>query len=147
MLDGDIDPRWIESLNTVMDDNKILTLASNERIAVTPQMKLIFEISNLRTATPATVSRAGILYINPGDLGWNPYVTSWVETRENIKEKANLTLLFDRYIPTCIESIGKRFKKITPIPGIGHIQILCSLLEALITPQENYFNISMNTQI
>ena len=28
--------------------------------------------SNLRTATPATVSRAGILYINPQDLGWNP---------------------------------------------------------------------------
>ena len=48
---------WIESLNTVMDDNKILTLASNERIAVTPEMKLLFEISNLRTATPATVSR------------------------------------------------------------------------------------------
>jgi dynein heavy chain len=41
------------------------------------------QISNLRTATPATVSRAGILYINPGDLGWNPYVTSWIETREN----------------------------------------------------------------
>lgn len=48
--------RWIESLNTVMDDNKILTLASNERIALTPTMRLLFEISNLRTATPATVS-------------------------------------------------------------------------------------------
>lgn len=47
--------RWIESLNTVMDDNKILTLASNERIALTPTMRLLFEISNLRTATPATV--------------------------------------------------------------------------------------------
>ena len=135
VLDGDIDPMWIESLNTVMDDNKILTLASNERIAVTPEMKLIFEISNLRTATPATVSRAGILYINPGDLGWNPYVTSWVETRENTNEKANLTLLFDKYIPVCIDIIGKRFKKITPIPAICHIQILCSLLEALITPK------------
>lgn len=56
ILDGDIDPMWIESLNTVMDDNKILTLASNERIALTPSMRLIFEISNLRTATPATVN-------------------------------------------------------------------------------------------
>lgn len=51
---------------------QILTLASNERIALTPVMRLLFEISNLRTATPATVSRAGILYINPQDLGWNP---------------------------------------------------------------------------
>lgn len=102
ILDGDIDPMWIESLNTVMDDNKVgaitpqglspllvsggpapdiphneplpqvLTLASNERIPLTPTMRLIFEISHLRTDTPATVSRAGILYINPTDLGWNP---------------------------------------------------------------------------
>ena len=69
-LDGDIDPMWIESLNTVMDDNKVLTLASNERVPLNPTMRLLFEISHLRTATPATVSRAGILYINPQDLGW-----------------------------------------------------------------------------
>ena len=50
-------------------------------------MKLIFEISNLRTATPATVSRAGILYINPGDLGWNAFVTSWIERRDNTTVK------------------------------------------------------------
>ena len=48
IFDGDIDPMWIESLNTVMDDNKVLTLASNERIALTKQMRLLFEISNLR---------------------------------------------------------------------------------------------------
>lgn len=65
VLDGDIDPMWIESLNTVMDDNKVLTLSSNERIPLTPTMRLLFEISHLKTATPATVSRAGILYINP----------------------------------------------------------------------------------
>lgn len=72
VLDGDIDPMWIESLNTVMDDNKVLTLASNERIPLTDSMRLLFEISNLKSATPATVSRAGILYINPGDLGYIP---------------------------------------------------------------------------
>ena len=132
ILDGDIDPMWIESLNTVMDDNKILTLASNERIALTTDMRLLFEISNLRTATPATVSRAGILYINPGDLGWNPFVTSWIETRELQTEKNTLTVLFDKYIPFCSDMIDKKFKKITPISGINHIQVLCTLLDALL---------------
>ena len=66
---------WIESLNTVMDDNKVLTLASNERIPLNATMRLLFEISHLRTATPATVSRAGILYINPQDLGWGRFGT------------------------------------------------------------------------
>ena len=126
---------WIESLNTVMDDNKILTLASNERIPLLPEMKLLFEISNLRFATPATVSRAGILYINPGDLGWRLYVTSWVETRENSNEKALLTMLMDKYVQVLQDLMIKRFSvKITPISSISHTQLLCALLEALIIP-------------
>ncbi|XP_034940720.1 dynein beta chain, ciliary [Chelonus insularis] len=135
ILDGDIDPMWIESLNTVMDDNKILTLASNERIALTPAMRLLFEISNLRTATPATVSRAGILYINSQDLGWNPYVTSWIETRTIPAEKSNLVTLFDKYIPICLETLRTRFKKITPIADMAHVEMLCQLLNCLLKPE------------
>lgn len=134
VLDGDIDPMWIESLNTVMDDNKVLTLASNERIALSPMMRLLFEISNLRTATPATVSRAGILYINPQDLGWNPYVSSWIETRKIPAEKSNLVILFDKYIPSCLENMRTRFKKITPVVEMAHVQMLCHLLECLLIP-------------
>lgn len=87
-----------------MDDNKVLTLASNERIALTKEMRLLFEVGHLQSATPATVSRgnrqidtkfqfnssnfffffsnfcdtldcaAGILYVNDTVLGWYPYV-------------------------------------------------------------------------
>ncbi|XP_035168476.1 LOW QUALITY PROTEIN: dynein heavy chain 17, axonemal [Oxyura jamaicensis] len=135
ILDGDIDPMWIESLNTVMDDNKVLTLASNERIPLNPTMRLLFEISHLRTATPATVSRAGILYINPADLGWNPVVTSWIEKRTVQSEKANLMILFDKYLPVCLEKLKFGFKKITPIPEITVIQMILYLLECLLTPQ------------
>uniref|UniRef100_A0AAX7TU92 Dynein axonemal heavy chain 17 n=1 Tax=Astatotilapia calliptera TaxID=8154 RepID=A0AAX7TU92_ASTCA len=135
VVDGDIDPMWIESLNTVMDDNKVLTLASNERIPLNPTMRLVFEISHLRTATPATVSRAGILYINPADLGWNPPVSSWIDKRKVQSEKANLTILFDKYIPPCLEALRSRFKKIIPIPEQSLVQMLCYLLECLLTPE------------
>ncbi|XP_054249766.1 dynein axonemal heavy chain 17 [Indicator indicator] len=135
ILDGDIDPMWIESLNTVMDDNKVLTLASNERIPLNPTMRLLFEISHLRTATPATVSRAGILYINPADLGWNPIVTSWIETRTVQSERAHLTVLFDKYLPVCLEKLKFGFKKITPVPEVTVIQMVLYLLECLLTPQ------------
>lgn len=64
MLDGDLDANWIESMNSVMDDNRLLTLANNERIPLKAHMRLIFEIRDLRFASPATVSRAGILYIS-----------------------------------------------------------------------------------
>ncbi|KAJ8925640.1 hypothetical protein NQ315_009485 [Exocentrus adspersus] len=134
VLDGDIDPMWIESLNTLMDDNKVLTLASNERIALTHSMRLLFEIANLRTATPATVSRAGILYINPADLGWNPFIASWIDTRTLQSEKANLMILFDKYVPPCLDAMRTKFKKITPISDIAHLQMLCSLLDCFLTP-------------
>ncbi|XP_032178864.1 dynein heavy chain 9, axonemal isoform X1 [Mustela erminea] len=136
LLDGDIDPMWIESLNTVMDDNKVLTLASNERIPLNPTMRLLFEISHLRTATPATVSRAGILYINPADLGWSPPVNSWIEKREMQTERANLTILFDKYLPACLDTLRARFKKIIPIPEQSMVQMLCHLLECLLTEED-----------
>ncbi|XP_025160705.1 dynein beta chain, ciliary-like [Harpegnathos saltator] len=134
VFDGDIDPMWIESLNTVMDDNKVLTLASNERIALTKHMRLLFEVSNLRTATPATVSRAGILYINPQDLGWSPFVTSWIETRDHF-ERANLSILFEKYVPPLLDVTKFKFKKIIPLPEICHVEMLCHLLDCFLTKE------------
>uniref|UniRef100_A0A3B3UDD1 Dynein axonemal heavy chain 11 n=1 Tax=Poecilia latipinna TaxID=48699 RepID=A0A3B3UDD1_9TELE len=134
VLDGDIDPMWIESLNTVMDDNKVLTLASNERISLSSSMRLLFEISHLRAATPATVSRAGILFVNPQDLGWSAfhrYVASWIDTRQAQSERANLTILFDKYVPYCLEQVRCNLKTITPIPE--NSMTLCSLLDCLLT--------------
>lgn len=135
VLDGDIDPMWIESLNTVMDDNKVLTLASNERVPLTPAMRLVFEIGHLKYATPATVSRAGILFINATDVGWNPFVTSWIDKREAQAEKANLIILFEKYVPTCLDTLRSRFKKITPVTDFSMVQTLCYMLECLLTPQ------------
>ncbi|CAF1257617.1 unnamed protein product, partial [Didymodactylos carnosus] len=136
VLDGDIDPMWIESLNTVMDDNKVLTLASNERVPLNATMRLLFEISHLRTATPATVSRAGILYINPQDLGWGAQVASWIDLRQVQSERANLQILFDKYLPICMDMLkSNRFKKITPLVDGCHVWMLCHLLECLLTPE------------
>ncbi|XP_032374898.1 dynein heavy chain 11, axonemal isoform X1 [Etheostoma spectabile] len=140
VLDGDIDPMWIESLNTVMDDNKVLTLASNERVPLTSSMRLVFEISHLRTATPATVSRAGILYVNQQDLGWNPYVASWIDQRERQTERAHLTILFEKYVPHCVEQMRNTFKTITPIPDISMVQTLCTLLDCFLTPENIPFD-------
>ncbi len=55
-----------------MDDNKILTLASNERIPLTPSMRLLLEINHMNHCSPATVSRGGVIFINADDIGWKP---------------------------------------------------------------------------
>ena len=91
-FDGDVDAGWIESMNTVMDDNKTLTLVSNERIPLSGPMRLIFEVSNLRNASPATVSRAGMLFINDIDIGMKPFMDSWLDTIENDIAKSKFYL-------------------------------------------------------
>ncbi|OHS95209.1 Dynein heavy chain family protein [Tritrichomonas foetus] len=133
VLDGDIDPNWIESLNTVMDDNKVLTLASNERIPLTTHMRLIFEIAHLKYATPATVSRAGILYVNDTDVGFMAYAYSWIDKRTNGNEKSQLTVLFNNYVPRTIEIMHNTLQHIVPLTDVGMVHTLCRLLEGLLT--------------
>jgi len=87
VLDGDVDPEWIETMNTVMDDNKVLTLVSQERIPLTAAMRLMLEISHLKNATPATVSRGGVLFVNDSDVGWRPYFESWLIKYKTGKSK------------------------------------------------------------
>ena len=134
VLDGDIDTLWIESLNTVMDDNKVLTLPSNERIDLLGHMRLLFEIGGLKHASPATVSRAGILFLNESDLGWGPYHLSWINSRSNVGETSNLTVLFDKYVANILEFINKNLEPIIPVSNFAMVQALCNLLDGLLTP-------------
>lgn len=68
ICDGDIDPEWIESLNSVLDDNHLLTLPTGERIAFQNNVNFIFETSDLQYASPATVSRMGMIFLNNEDV-------------------------------------------------------------------------------
>ncbi|CAN3373628.1 hypothetical protein DIURU_005432 [Diutina rugosa] len=75
IFDGDIDPIWAENLNSVLDDNRILTLANGERLSLPPEVRLVFEVDSLRYATPATISRCGMIWFDEGVVSvksrWN----------------------------------------------------------------------------
>ena len=97
-----------------MDDNKVLTLVSNERIPLSESMRMVFEIHSLKNATPATVSRAGILYINDTDIGHAPFVDSWLQSKLVDSDGKNtsatplpLQYLFDKYLPQFITMLSK----------------------------------------
>lgn len=63
VLDSDLDPEYIETLNSALDDNKLLTLPTGERIPISDKIRLFLEVTNLNHATPATMTRCAILWI------------------------------------------------------------------------------------
>ncbi|XP_026191394.1 dynein beta chain, ciliary [Cyclospora cayetanensis] len=132
VLDGDIDAEWIESMNTVMDDNKVLTLVSNERIPFTPTMRMIFEIADMKHASPATVSRGGVVYINEMDVGWKPFVDSWRETLSDQVAQSQFYLLFSYYFESNIEMFHRTFKFVCPMTDIAFVDGICSFVNALL---------------
>uniref|UniRef100_A0A2K5CLM4 Dynein axonemal heavy chain 2 n=1 Tax=Aotus nancymaae TaxID=37293 RepID=A0A2K5CLM4_AOTNA len=134
LFDGPVDTLWIESMNSIMDDNKVLTLINGERIAMPEQVSLLFEVENLAVASPATVSRCGMVYTDYVDLGWKPYVQSWLEKRPKA-EVEPLQRMFEKFINKMLAFKRDNCKELVPLPEYSGIISLCKLYSALATPE------------
>ncbi|PVU91581.1 hypothetical protein BB561_004323 [Smittium simulii] len=84
VFDGDVDPEWVENLNSVLDDNKMLTLPNGERLSLPSNVRIVFEVETLKYATPATVSRCGMVWFNDSIIDFNMLAEHYLLTMESL---------------------------------------------------------------
>ena len=172
LFDGDVDALWVENMNSVMDDNKLLTLANGERIRLQKHCALLVEVKyivfpgsllsvvcaelrresllvnnylirvcmyciisvvadkvgDLQYASPATVSRCGMVFVDPKNLGYKPYWERWVNGHPSKADREEFAKLYNKYVPQCVSLIlegimdgrqGEKLKTILPVTNLN----------------------------
>ncbi|KAI8916282.1 dynein heavy chain and region D6 of dynein motor-domain-containing protein [Gorgonomyces haynaldii] len=141
VFDGDVDAVWVENMNSVMDDNRLLTLPNGERIRLQKHAALLFEVGDLQYASPATVSRCGMVYLDPKSLGYKPHFQKWVNSRSSKAEFDIITTMFNKFVPPLIEYImegtfegfmSEPLKRVIPVTPLAMVSQMCSLMEVQI---------------
>ena len=134
LFDGPVDAIWIENMNTVLDDNKKLCLMTGEMLQMNETMSMIFETLDLDAASPATVSRCGMVYLEPENIGMETRLVSWMNTLPAFLSKDEgfrkvLKQMFTWLIPPCIHFIFRvqKGKLMVPMEHTMLVQTVMSL--------------------
>ena len=141
VFDGPVDAIWIENMNTVLDDNRTLCLPNGERIKLNGvTMRTLFEVQDLEVASPATVSRCGMVWLEPAELGWRPYVQTWMaglHDQFTEDQKANLWKLFDDHVDSGIKFYRRNCLEFIPTVDINLVTSVCCIFQSLTDPELN----------
>ncbi|KAG2448089.1 hypothetical protein HYH02_007114 [Chlamydomonas schloesseri] len=146
VFDGPVDAIWIENMNTVLDDNCTLCLPNGERIKLNPNtMRMLFEVQDLAVASPATVSRCGMVYIALEELGWRPFIQTWAQQKlpAAIPQTAGpvaeaIYAMFDQYVDAGLEWVRKKGKEYIATVENNLTTSLAFLLQSMLSPARGF---------
>ena len=140
-----------------MDDNRLLTLPNGERIRLQPHCSIICKVFDLQYASPATISRCRMVWVDPKNLGHRPYYDRWLKqslgekciVRDDHKPHVSmLSGLYEKFAVPSIDYIVKGVidgvvkRKLVQVISVGDLELckqLCTMLTSLL-PQPNKVN-------
>ena len=150
LLDGDVDTIWVENMNSVMDDNRLLTLPNGERIWLQPHCSIMCEVFDLQYASPVTISRCRMVWVDPKNFIRRPYYEEWLKQSLGEKyivrddHKPHVSMLSGLYEKFAVPSIGYIVKgvidgvvkeKLVQVISVGDLELckqLCTMLTSLL---------------
>lgn len=120
----------------VLDDNKKLCLVSGEIIQLSSSMTMMFEVEDLAVASPATVSRCGMVYLEPTALGIEPLLTSWLgRLHAGVREhKELLARIFNALVPEGLRFVRRGLKETVATVNNNLVASCFNVMDALVHP-------------
>ncbi|UYV83039.1 hypothetical protein LAZ67_22001911 [Cordylochernes scorpioides] len=137
VLDGPLDAFWVESMNSVLDDNRTLTLVNGERLSVSSKIIFLFEIPFMEFISPAVVSRCVVVYQKDSPEQWEAMVDTWIAKHPTLTPEilSDLKGVINKYIPTALKFQQTECKELIPKISMNCIQSLLHLLDCFITAE------------
>ena len=139
IFDGPVDAVWIENMNTVLDDNKMLCLANSERIKIPATMHMLFEVQDLKVASPATVSRCGMVYMEQVHVGMSSLVRTWgsVTLKEivGLRNANRIVGVIEEHLDATIDFLRYECKEKMPSSNNQSTQMLLNLFTSMLTAE------------